>query len=150
MLQNRNWLGFGPIRARRLAFSVVVPIPYSRPEEWPNVFVRNIFLLLAVACFLRLMMTGLRHSEGHLIVENLFRRVTVDIGDVVSIRFEARGLSAAKRLIIEDGTGRKVAATGVSIWVFPILLPWQRPDKRLLQLHRFLTQANVIELYRAP
>ena len=150
MLQRRNWIGFGPIRTRRFAFSVVVPIPYSRPEEWPNVFMRNVFLVLAVAFFLRLMITGLRHSEGHLIIENLFRRVSVDIQDVVSIRFEARGLSAAKRLIIEDRTGRKVAATGVSIWSFPILLPWQRPEKRLLQLHRVLTQANVVELYRAP
>lgn len=59
-------------------------------------------------------------------------------------------MSAAKRLVIETRDGETIDVTGVSIWSFPILLPWQKPEKRLLRLERFLAQSNVAETYSAP
>lgn len=147
MLQNRSRIGFGPVRNNRAIASVMITL--IAQENFPNVYLRSVVCLLGVACVVRYLTTGLRCWEGQLLVENFFRRATVNIQDVASMRFESR-LSAAKRLIIEDGTGRRVAATGVSIWSFPILLPWQRPEKRLVQLQHFLAEANVVEPYRAP
>jgi hypothetical protein len=147
VLQNQNRIGFGPVRNNRAITSVLIAL--IAQENFPNVYLRSVVCLLGVACVVRCMTTGIRYREGQLVVENIFRRATVKIEDVASIRFESR-LSAAKRLIIQDGTGRRVAATGVSIWSFPILLPWQRPEKRLVQLQHFLARANVLEPYRAP
>ena len=147
MLQSHNRIGFGPVRNNRAITSVIVTL--IAQENFPNVYLRSIVCLLGVACVVRSMTTGLRCRKGQLLLENVFRRATVNIQDVASIRFDSR-LSAANRLIIEDGTGRRIAATGVSIWIFPILLPWQRPEKRLVQLQHFLAQANVVEQYRAP
>ena len=118
MLQSRNRIGFGPVRNNRAITSVIITL--IAQENFPNVYLRSVVCLLGVGCGVRSMTTGLRCREGQLLVENVFRRATVNIQDVASIRFDSR-LSAAKRLIIEDGTGRTVTASGISIWSFPIL-----------------------------
>ena len=145
MFQSLNRVSFGPIRARRLALSVWIPAVYWYAED-----LSNVVLLVGMACFLRSLMTGLLYREGQLVACNFFRRVAVDSENVVSIRFESRGLSAIRRLVIETNTGKKIAATGVSVWQFPFLLPWQRPEKRLRQLEDFLARSNVADAYRAP
>lgn len=145
VLQSVKWIGFGPIRTRRLALSVFFTVAYWNDEELPKIVV-----LVGVACFLRSMMTGLRDRDAQLIAYKFFRNIALNKQDVVSIRFEARGMSAAKRLVIETRSGETIDVTGVSIWSFPVLLPWQKPEKRLLQLERFLAQSNVAEAYSAP
>ena len=108
MPQNRNRIGFGPVRNHRAIASVMITL--SAQENFPNVYLRSVVCLLGVACVVRYMTRGLRCREHQLLVENFFRRAKVNIEDVASIRFESR-LSAANRLVIEDGTGRRVAAT---------------------------------------
>ncbi|MGH9227095.1 MAG: hypothetical protein ACRD2W_25710 [Acidimicrobiales bacterium] len=62
MFASLNWIGFGPIRSRRLAMSAVLTVAYWNDEELPK-----IVLLIGVACFLRALMTGIRDLNGQLI-----------------------------------------------------------------------------------
>lgn len=125
--------------------SVLFTVAYWNDEELPKIVV-----LIGVVCFLRALMTGIRDRNGRLIAYKFLRNIALDKQDLVSIRFEVRGMSAAHRLVIETRTGEKIDVTGVSIWSFPVLLPWQRPQKRLHQLERFLARANLADVYRAP
>lgn len=145
MFQSLNRVSFGPIRARRLVLSAWLPAVYWYAED-----LSNVILVIGMACFLRSLMTGLLHREGQLIACNFLRRVAVNSENVVSIRFEGHGFSSIRRLVIESNNGEMIPVNGVSIWKFPFLLPWQRPEKRLRQLEHFLARSNVADAYCAP
>lgn len=117
---------------------------------WSNEELPRILLLVGVVGFVRAMTAGLRDRGTRLVARKFLRNISLKKQDVVSIRFQRRGISAAKRLVVETMSGETVHVTGVSIWSFFIRLPWQNPDKRLLQLERFLARSNLAEVYSAP
>lgn len=137
-------VSFGPVRLRRLVVSIWIL------ALWVIGDAPDVVLLVGLACFARSLMTGLRLKGGRLVIDNFFRRRAVDAYDVVSIRFRGHGLSAVRRLVIQTKSGETLAVNGVSFWQFPVLLPWQRPEKQLQKLQCFLTRSNVADAYLSP
>lgn len=137
-------VSFGPVRFRRIVVSIWI-LALWVTEDPPDVV-----LLVGLACFVRSLMIGLRLKGGRLVIDNFFRRRSVDTDDVVSIRFRGHGLSAIRRLVIQTSDGDTLAVSGVSFWQFPVLLPWQRPEKRLQQLRCLLTESDVAHAYSSP
>ena len=137
-------VSFGPVRWRRFVVSIWILALWAIGDA------PDVVLLVGLACCARSLMTGLRLKGGRLVIDNFFRRRAVDADDVVSIRFRGRELSAIRRLVIQTKGGETLAVNGVSFWQFPVLLPWQRPEKQLHKLRCFLTRSNVADVYSSP
>jgi len=140
-------LSFGPLKVRRIVLSIWIPLLICLGAD------RSATCVLAAIAGLvllpRSMAAGVSIKGESLIVRNLFRTWKVPTRNVQSISFRSRLLSLVGRMELTL-PGKVLAVSGVSLWVGGLRLPWQRPDRRIVEIDHFVEQAGLLGKFMSP
>ena len=92
---------------------------------------------------LRSILVGVNDGEGDIRVVNLLRTTVVRKSDIQSIELASCGVGAIQRLMFHSQSGGRYLATGVSIWIWPLVLPIHKPGPYRERVERFLLEAGL-------
>lgn len=140
--QARSRLVFGPLRNRRVAVPTWLALWSLTLGE---VGVRAV-VVTAVCSFIgaRGLMMGVSRKGQKLVIRNVLRTRVLGISDVTTVGFDRYGLSGTvERLTFASADGKRSAANGVSVWHYPLLLPFQRPYRYRERVQSFLQDAGL-------
>lgn len=141
-------IAFGPYRDQALALSLW--FPFLACVDSPLTVTCVLILAAGVGCFTRALFMGLRRDGSRLIVRNFFQTVVLDIEDIERHGFPDQISALLHRLELRTKSGRRLRASGVSVWLGGLMLPWQRPDRRLHELAECLGSAELRHVYDPP
>lgn len=140
-------IAFGPLRVRRIALAVWIPLMRVSSGDELGVMA-SLVVLAGVAALVRSLLMGINVKGGQIFVVNLFRTTAVKKSDIGRIEFVRCGVGAIRRLVIWTVDGRSIPANGASVWVWPLVLPIHKPSRYRTRTEHFMITTGLDSVFK--